>query len=133
MGVGYLLIRDHSGNLHYELTYHCPDAPHMIFSPNATTLAAQHALGIEMEWSIVKNARGHAACTLRHPQGMYTYTAYTQNGLQFLTNEVIMPVYATSTNEDQNDQHITLTITTATALNPANPQCDSNCIATSEN
>jgi hypothetical protein len=64
VGVGYLLIRDHANNLHYELTYHCPDAPHMIFSPNATTIAALHTLGIEMEWSIVKNAKGHAACTL---------------------------------------------------------------------
>jgi hypothetical protein len=92
----------------------------MIFSPNATTLAAQHALGIEMEWSIVKNVKGHAACTLRHPQGMYTYTAYTQNGLQFLTNEVVMPVYAATTNE--NRQEITLSITASAALKPADPQ-----------
>jgi hypothetical protein len=120
VGVGYLLIHDHGGDLHYELTYHCPEAPHMIFLPNATTIAAQHALGIEMEWSIVKNAKGHAACTLRHPQGMYTYTAYTQNGLQFLTNEVIMPVYAPTTNE--GERHITMSINAAQALNPTDPQ-----------
>jgi hypothetical protein len=92
----------------------------MIFSPNATMLAAQYALGIEMEWSIVKNAKGHAACTLRHPQGMYTYTAYTQNGLQFLINEVIMPVYAATTNK--NKHKVTLSITASAALKPSDPQ-----------
>jgi hypothetical protein len=43
-----------------------------------------------------------------------------------------MPVYATSTNEDQDERHITFSITTATALNPANPQCDTEHIEISE-
>jgi hypothetical protein len=83
-----------------------------------------------MEWSIVKNAKGHAACTLRHPAGMYTYTAYTQNGLQFLTNEVIMPIYAPSVDDTElpTSRHITMSITALAALHPANPQ-DDNAVA----